>query len=782
MTYQSNSRTKNFDRSMVNNLEEKTNIIYYTAFKQFLHTSCRKELDSRNTKAREKLTYLSKQQFYELSTDVYDELMRRQAKTLDASFLMPNETFHPKRNQARQKLSTLSISRFVDLLGDVSFELERRFPALAENVTVLKHDELHTGPYSHSLSDTTNTLLNSGLPAPKTFRSDTIVPNKSTMIEEGSDLDVSPIKTPTSLNSFRIDNSTSQELSSLDKKIENYNFRLKEIDHQESKINIKKSDNDKSEFIDNVRKNVVPTDYEYRIVSLQNKIFSLECQLNVVNSKLSESEQELLVIKKTYEKSIDDEIQLRKTLEVNLKELQQSNKVLNEEIQILNKKQDNLNKNNEKYQLLLSNYEKLKLEMEEQQRVTNNVKREAKEFLEEMRSLSEKETSSWQQIGTLSKQISFLQDEVNEWKSQYSKAKSQLQNLKATSLFSTQSLKLKADYENYIEDDGIINDTSLANFQVAIDDLLHAGRSSEQKGVLEAMKDVILSVKSINTNLEDNKDMGIFNDPQKGPLITKLKLRMSSTANNLMVASKNHALNKGLSPISLLDAAAFHLTATIIELVKIVKLKASDATDTLENMNGKFSDIKEPATDTSSPVQCNLNTLKDKHTEIPPQNTDFSNTYLMKLDTSKMSKTTVLKTLLDSDFDDNLQDFKNFLEKQTEDIVELIQGLLSSIRADAQIKKLKEHMTKVITIVQSVVSKTFQVIAIEKDENLREKISRIVNGLMNCCSRFEELLSDKIENISIDKSFKQNLAGIAFDIAKQTKELVRTINGENENT
>ncbi|KAG5513652.1 hypothetical protein PMAC_000690 [Pneumocystis sp. 'macacae'] len=477
MTYQNNSRTKNFDRSMVNSLEEKTNIIYYTAFKQFLQASCRKELDSRNTKAREKLTYLSKQQFYELSTDVYDELMRRQTKTLDASFLIPNETFHPKRNQARQKLSTLSISRFVDLLSDVSFELERRFPALTENITVLKHNELHTGPYSHSLSDTTNTLLNSGLPAPKTFRSDTIVPNKSTVIEEGSDLDISPVKTPASSNSFRMDNSASQELpKNLDKKTENYNYRLKEIDHQESKINIKKLDNDKNEFIDDVRKNVVPTDYEYRIVSLQNKIFSLECQLNVVNSKLSESEQELLIIKKTYEKSIGDEIQLRKTLEVNLKELQQSNKILNEEIQVLNKKQDNLNKSNEKYQLLLSNYEKLKSEMEEQQRVTNNVKREAKEFLEEMRSLSEKETSSWQQIGTLSKQISFLQDEVKEWKNQYSKAKSQLQNLKATSLFSAQSLKLKADYESYIEDDGIINDTSLADFQVAIDDLLHAGR------------------------------------------------------------------------------------------------------------------------------------------------------------------------------------------------------------------------------------------------------------------------------------------------------------------
>ena len=34
-------------------------------------------LNSRQNKAREKLVRLSKQQFNELSTDVYDELMRR---------------------------------------------------------------------------------------------------------------------------------------------------------------------------------------------------------------------------------------------------------------------------------------------------------------------------------------------------------------------------------------------------------------------------------------------------------------------------------------------------------------------------------------------------------------------------------------------------------------------------------------------------------------------------------------------------------------------------------
>ncbi|KAG5437934.1 hypothetical protein PCANB_000280 [Pneumocystis canis] len=765
MTYQNNLKIKNFERSVIDNLEEKTNIIYYTAFKQFLSKNYRKEFDFRNTKAREKLTYLSKQQFYELSTDVYDELMRRQTKNLDASFLIPNETFHPKRNQARQKLSTLSISRFVDLLGDVSFELERRFPELMENTSVSKRNHTPTTQYSQSLSDTTNTLLNPGLLAPKISHSNTIVPNKSIMIEEGSDIDISPTETPTLLNTSRMDSSTSQELSmNLDKKNENYNFRLKEKECQENEIR-EQVDNDKIELTDSIKKNLVNTDYESRIVSLQNKIFSLECQLNVVNTKLAESEKELSIIKRTYEKSVEDEIQLRKTLEADLKELQESNKVLNEEIQILNKKQDNLNKNNEKYQLLLVNYEKLKFEMEEQQQVTNHVKREAREFLEEMRSLSEKETGSWQQIEALSKQ--------------YSKAKSQLLNLKAISSFSTQPLKFKTDYENYIEENGVISGISVTNFQIAIDDLLYAGRSSGKESVLEAMKDVILTVKSINMSLEDSKCKNIFEDPQKSSTITKLKTRISTTANNLIIASKNHALNKGLSPVSLLDAAAFHLTAAVIELVKFVKLRPSDITESLEDVNGDIDSLKKSTSELFLSTHCDSDGSKNK--EIQPQNIDTSNTYLTKSDISKIPKATVLKTVLDSNFDNNLQDFKNFLEKQTEDIVELIQTLLSSIRADAQIKKLKEHMTKVITIVQSVVSKTFQVIAIEKDEDLRERISTIVNGLMNCCSRFEELLSDKIENINIDKSFKQKLAGIAFDIAKQTKELVRTINGDSEN-
>jgi hypothetical protein len=86
------------------------------------------------------------QQFQELSTDVYDELIRRKNNSsrnegqsyLNLSnyllnvnpvpFLPVREDFHPKRNQARQKLATLPQPRFKDLSSDVYYELGRRFP------------------------------------------------------------------------------------------------------------------------------------------------------------------------------------------------------------------------------------------------------------------------------------------------------------------------------------------------------------------------------------------------------------------------------------------------------------------------------------------------------------------------------------------------------------------------------------------------------------------------------------------------------------------------------
>ncbi|KAG7864472.1 hypothetical protein KL919_000500 [Ogataea angusta] len=102
---------------------------YHKVLKNFLDTSSdalTPVTSSRVIKAREKLGKLTSSQFFDLSTDVYDELQRRTtAESLRPAFLPAQSNFHPKRNQARQKLASLPAGRFKDLVNDVLFEIER---------------------------------------------------------------------------------------------------------------------------------------------------------------------------------------------------------------------------------------------------------------------------------------------------------------------------------------------------------------------------------------------------------------------------------------------------------------------------------------------------------------------------------------------------------------------------------------------------------------------------------------------------------------------------------
>lgn len=122
--------------------------VHFNLLSEFLDTHLRKESHSSRTSARDKLTRLTRQQFQELSTDVFDELQRRFDgeedstprssksdsidKTSATPYLPTKAEFHPKRNQARQKLATLPKTRFKDLASDVYFELVRRYPELMD--------------------------------------------------------------------------------------------------------------------------------------------------------------------------------------------------------------------------------------------------------------------------------------------------------------------------------------------------------------------------------------------------------------------------------------------------------------------------------------------------------------------------------------------------------------------------------------------------------------------------------------------------------------------------
>ncbi len=213
---------------------------HYSTLKRYLAQSLRDEKGNpKPNKARDKLLRLSSVQFQELSTDVYDELLRRQSASLPQpsgpgqvpKFLLPKDNFHPKRNQARQKLATLKAPRFCDLATDVFYELERRFPKFAggevertispalslrglpsrqgtpngmrpgsrdpssmraahgggagypsRNASLASQFQSEPAIPEDSAQDDTY-----GRPTAKTFQSHTIIPNKSTLVEDDDD-------------------------------------------------------------------------------------------------------------------------------------------------------------------------------------------------------------------------------------------------------------------------------------------------------------------------------------------------------------------------------------------------------------------------------------------------------------------------------------------------------------------------------------------------------------------------------------------------------------------
>lgn len=209
---------------------------HYAILKRYLAQSLRDDKGNpKPNRARDKLLRLSPVQFMELSTDVFDELLRRQSAAGQQvngpgqvpSYLLPKENFHPKRNQARQKLATLPPPRFRDLATDVFYELERRFPRFAGGSIdrngspapglrgppsrqgtpngfrpgqspMLGPQSRPTPDYgSRNISLGSQVMAGQGIPAvdedvygrptAKTFQSNTIIPNKSTLVEDDDD-------------------------------------------------------------------------------------------------------------------------------------------------------------------------------------------------------------------------------------------------------------------------------------------------------------------------------------------------------------------------------------------------------------------------------------------------------------------------------------------------------------------------------------------------------------------------------------------------------------------
>lgn len=600
---------------------------HYTTLKAYLQASLQDEKGNiKPNRARDKLLRLSVTQFMELSTDVYDELLRREDDRLQRvenvpRFLLPKQNFHPKRNQARQKLSTLPIERFRQLATDVFYELERRIPRLGglgrpgSNISdasgrsraasrpgmrppqgqyggpfppggpgprmappgpMSPYGPGPNGPPSARRPSEAGSL---GRPLPKQFQtqhaqSNTIVPNKSTMVED-DDMDddedafgldhvgsgLSPA--PTNHEDKQKIEAQAAEIAELKAKLESgEGKRSTEMEEEKGEWTALREQLE--------QKNV---DAQSLVDRLQQELEDLRLKALDDNEARNQNDSNLIL--------------LRQQLDQHQAE--------NADLQRVQAERDDLRRQLQEQQssaassVDFARMEQLESDLAKQEKISMEVQEQAMLNLREMRELSKENDRAIEQEEKLAARISQLEKENNEWRQRYANVKAQNKHLRA----STMGLGLQTGFdsgglvrqEGLISGSGLVRDTDVTRFQLSVDELLKVARGNSTDAMLDSVKSVVVSVQAITTAVGRTED---YPTPAPSPggdssqpttSVSKIKARVTGTANSLITATKQHAASHGLSPVALLDAASSNLTASVVELIKAVRIRPSSKAD-----------------------------------------------------------------------------------------------------------------------------------------------------------------------------------------------------------
>ncbi|MCJ1476386.1 component of the polarisome [Lambiella insularis] len=801
---------------------------HYLELKGFLAKTLREDRNNGKTnRARDKLLRLTTVQFQELSTDVYDELLRRKAfeglssteREKRPGFLLPKENFHPKRNQARQKLSTLPIARFTALATDVFFELERRFPRFAVGnmsrsdspANSIRGPPSRTGtpegmrpsskgqgqgprrpgyPRQGSLGG--QVFPGHGIPAmgshddynrpaPKSSQTNTIVPNKSYLVEEDDD------------------NEYVDDMYSITRRDTSNTTRSASSMERDKKM---------------------IADYQNQVSDLQGKVTDLQDRVRGKDGQvaaLENEKQELESAGREYEEASNEWSQVQKDLENKLEEALKLNDNLQSEIDKVRASHANAENtlrsqlehattqgkgNNEwraRYDDTRQKNEELQKELQEQHKITNEVRQETSSFLKEMQAISDRSGQNWEREEKLGQQVERLEAEVKEWKTRYARVKTQLRTVRAGSIgisIQQPNAAQHAKDGGLSRPDGLVRDFHVTKFQIAIDDVLRIARVGEPQTVIEYMKFVVVAVRNICQDITDSPPVNEELTQQRA----RLRSNVSATANNFITASKNFAQSHGISPISLLDAAASHLSASVVDLARTVKVRPTPAgelgddeggnlpldsveyVNTTSGMNGRDSladsvySSNTPAQQLSPPPQTRKRapSAAKQLREYTAGRRSPSKNGLPNGNATDLLPRTAYTTVTR---DNEVEDLKLFLEDQTEGLVQSIQSLVSSIRVVDEPGVVHDRVDAMAAIVGHVVKETQRVIDKTGNLYLRDQAGSAVRTLAGCKARLLAADDDSraSENHSEWKEHINTLPPIAFEIAREMKELVQRV-------
>ncbi|WFD21048.1 component of the polarisome [Malassezia caprae] len=582
---------------------------YYVELLQFFRTQPARYslLTTSRSNAREKLTRLNKQQFSELSTDVHDELQRRQDVQQQMPYLPGRDDFHPKRNQARQKLSTLPKSRFRDLASDVFFELERRYPELPAELRSESLEYLMGGrdvqdmppvpstapvPEEPALSSATSekapntdrlstaTLAQRQLAevmadAQQLTSSQVYVPPRSTAVEDeagaaasrelpeptvvpvdpsnlaGNAAQAAPPITTETMASAPVMSEPRADLRAYEEQMAELQQRVRTLETQEVALRDEKGDTQRQ-----------LEELQARNAALVSRVAQLEQEMDghVQQSRDLQAQSE------QHRSALDDKhaelLQYRADLDSLRRQyddlhLQHASRAPGADAEAQWKREIDL----------------LQQSTAEHQRMVQELRDEVASLLDELRRLSARNDAMTADKESDVAIIRDLHQQMSTYKRRFEQAKTELRMVQTTTQLWAQP---QAEEWKHMSDRGAIADTNLQAFQSSIDELLSAARSATPSNVLIAMKTVVLSTTLLTDDVAkfeaQPENMESLNAQQRED-VHSLKMSLSEALSNLMAASRNHASSQGLAPVSLVDAAATHVATAVVELIKLLKLR-----------------------------------------------------------------------------------------------------------------------------------------------------------------------------------------------------------------
>lgn len=809
---------------------------HYQALKDFLASFTASDGPQRPNRARDKLVRLSAVQFQELSTDVFDELQRRkiaedQQRKPGASaagnrgppHLLPRDNFHPKRNQARQKLATLPLPKFRDLGTDVFHELARRFPGFSEGQLRRGHEP------SMSISSIRGPPSRAGTPGPA-------LPSKG--IPVGRELPALRPRRTDSSDSYglaRADHGNSGSISSLapppSPGINNPFDRPQQRTFQNNTIIPNKStfvedegdqtgpdddyvDDDGFESEGRTRTNRstahIPSDSTHselqaQLDSLQRQLLQKDQELIVLRSEnsakreLRPEQERWTATRKDLEQRVADANKLQSSLKAELVKLRAEHATqeqrLQKDLEATRRGSDRADGElKERYEGLTNEIQQLRMQLNEQERVTTEVRKQATQSLTEMKALSGQATASWDNEEHLRGEIAKLEEEVGVWKGRYAKAKTQFRNLRASSAGMSIPGPNAAQFTRdgaFMDPEGLVKDVHVTGFQIAIDDLLRNARMGDPSSMLDFMKPVVVSIRNVTKDIDDRPVSGSHSPTQR----LKLKQRVSATANNLITASKNFRSSNGISPVSLLDAAASHLTIAVVDLIKVVKIRPTpedelEDDEVGEDSRGRMGD----GLSTNLPVPSNSRRSDDssyssqlgsaRASQITSKHRSGKESWSARRPPSRTSKSTSgpgMQSMLKMGLalrspalgpfaaEGHIEELKLFLEEQTENLVRSIQAMVASIRQEAGQAEICNHIDSICAVVASVLSQTES--AAKKEQGHLDTLGDNVKRLSGCLTKLEAARGEG-ERSTEGKSLREwskKLPPMAFEVARETK-------------